>query len=198
MDDKQIETTKIDDGGAAFPTPDCSEWDGDLRTTGMSLRDYFAGQSLPVLLKQVECEPTIKITGSQDFEAIKQLSERIKSVASLVSMMAYAHADSMIAHRTGGESQKNPTEKTNTSHITQATFDPDPKEAICISVADCSVFACGDLVRPGSSTEIMIVRAVDLHAGTINVARGYGATEITTLFGGMALKTSGMPKGGAS
>ena len=34
------------DGGPAFPTPDCSEWDGELRTTGMTLRDYFAGQAL--------------------------------------------------------------------------------------------------------------------------------------------------------
>ncbi len=29
-------------GGAAFPTPDCSNWDGPTRTPGMSLRDWFA------------------------------------------------------------------------------------------------------------------------------------------------------------
>jgi hypothetical protein len=34
----------------AFPTPDCSAWDGDSRTQGMSLRDWFAGQALTGLL----------------------------------------------------------------------------------------------------------------------------------------------------
>jgi hypothetical protein len=35
-----------EDGGAAFPTPDCSAWDGPSRTPGMTLRDWFAGQAL--------------------------------------------------------------------------------------------------------------------------------------------------------
>lgn len=41
---------QISDGGPAFPTPDCSQWDGAMRTYGMSLRDYFAGIALQGLL----------------------------------------------------------------------------------------------------------------------------------------------------
>lgn len=115
MTDKQAVTTKTDDGGPAFPlgpvvrfpgtADECVDHPAEYDCNeGMTLRDWFAGQVFPILLKQVECEPTIKISSSQDFEAIKQASERIKSVASIVSMMAYAHADSMIAHRNGGAS----------------------------------------------------------------------------------------------
>lgn len=41
---------KIDHGGPAFPTPDCSNWDGPMRTSGMTLRQWYAGEALKGIL----------------------------------------------------------------------------------------------------------------------------------------------------
>lgn len=46
----------INDGGPAFPEAVAADLDGGLnfsRHTGMSLRDYFAGQALAALLSQM-------------------------------------------------------------------------------------------------------------------------------------------------
>lgn len=43
----EIEMTKIDDGGNAFPSPDRSgRWGQPESSAGMTLRDWFAGQAL--------------------------------------------------------------------------------------------------------------------------------------------------------
>lgn len=45
--------TKIDDGGAAFPIPAYVDQPGSYGAyPGMSLRDYFAAQALPALIRR--------------------------------------------------------------------------------------------------------------------------------------------------
>lgn len=73
----------------------------------------------------------------------------------------------------------------NTDALNQTVFTPDPQTATDLTVDDGSKFRVGDLVRPGTSSEVMLVTAV---AGeTLTVVRGYGATTGHTLADDMAL-----------
>lgn len=56
-------------------------------------------------------------------------------------------------------------------------------------VTDASVFRVGDLVRPGGSSEVMLVTGIS--AGVLTVARGYGGTSPATLADGLALTILG-------
>jgi len=58
-------------------------------------------------------------------------------------------------------------------------------------VADASRFREGDLVRPGSGLEVMLVTAVNTATNTLTVVRGYGGTTQTTLTNGLALNILG-------
>ncbi len=71
------DTTK-DDGGAAFPTPDCA-----YDETGMSLRDWFAGQALAGMFRH---EGWINTVDDDQAEAASR---------------AYNIADAMLAARKG-------------------------------------------------------------------------------------------------
>lgn len=70
--------SKINDGGPAFPHPggasDCTVQESHL---GLSLRDYFAGQAMPILLHQAT----------------------IKDTAKSVALASYAMADAMLKAR---------------------------------------------------------------------------------------------------
>ena len=77
----------IDDGGPAFP---CPEIDFVEPWFGMSLRDYFAGQAMPVLMTMlVEHRNTLFLDGETWDE--------------MVARNAYDTADALIKFR--GESQ---------------------------------------------------------------------------------------------
>lgn len=65
----------IDDGGAAFPKPNCDELHAEL---GMSLRDWFAGQTLAGMIAE---------------------NEWYTQSTTTVAMRAYQLADAMIAAR---------------------------------------------------------------------------------------------------
>lgn len=67
-----------------------------------SRRDAFAGQLAPVILDSVKCDPPVKIVGPDDTEGIEEAAHRIRAVADVVAMMAYAQADAMLAARKGG------------------------------------------------------------------------------------------------
>ena len=69
---------KIKDGGPAFPVTAGQQ----VYATGMTLRDWFAGQALVGICANPDWQPT--------------------DVASVVQD-AYAHADAMLAAREGGE-----------------------------------------------------------------------------------------------
>ena len=56
-------------------------------------------------------------------------------------------------------------------------------------VADVSPFQIGDLVRPGTSTEVMLVTGIS--SSELTVSRGYGSTTEATLADGMALTILG-------
>ncbi|TBY40870.1 hypothetical protein [Rhizobium leguminosarum] len=91
------ETEKpIDNGGAAFPLHPgvLPGWDGQ---TGMSLRDWFAGQALVGQLSNSEqvhagVEPTMSILSG----------DRRESYAAFLAKEAYVIADAMIAARKAG------------------------------------------------------------------------------------------------
>ena len=63
----------INDGGPAFPA------DFQLYSTGMTLRDYFAGQAMAAIITSVYCTP--------------------ETIYMEVSSRAYAQADAMLKAR---------------------------------------------------------------------------------------------------
>ena len=78
-----------DDGGPAFPCPEVRDAQGNGITegaSGMSLRDYFAGQALTTILGHA--------AGLNDLH--RKTGEDTSKIA---SVMAYAAADAMLAAR---------------------------------------------------------------------------------------------------
>lgn len=89
-------TEQLNDGGPAFPTPDTIfiNANGDAQTQfgnpGMSLRDWFAGQALPQVLKWWTKDPE---TGKPDKDFI------LDDDADCIARQAYCLADAMLEHR---------------------------------------------------------------------------------------------------
>jgi hypothetical protein len=77
----------------------------------------------------------------------------------------------------------------NTDAITSSSFSPSPTTATSFTVANSSRFREGDLVRPGESSEVMLVQAVS--GSALAVTRGYGGTSAVTLAESMALTILG-------
>lgn len=88
--------TNIDDGGPAFPTPDCSEWNGPDRVPGMSLRDYLAGQALATVRGAINSEAMYRNDSSElPRSKVKGFNPGNHEIAA----RAYELADAMIAAR---------------------------------------------------------------------------------------------------
>ena len=79
----------------------------------------------------------------------------------------------------------------NKGQINQTVFNPDPQSETSITVDDVSVFRVGDLVRPGNSSEVMMVLAIVSGTNQLVSARGYGATVAATLADNMELTILG-------
>lgn len=79
----------------------------------------------------------------------------------------------------------------NAGQINQSSFSPSPQAATAIVVDDHSVFRVGDLVRPGNSSEVMMIAAIVGGSSQIGVVRGYGATTAATLADNMTLTILG-------
>ncbi len=79
----------------------------------------------------------------------------------------------------------------NKGQINQTVFNPDPESATTITVDDVSVFRIGDLVRPGQSSEVMMVLGIVGGSDQIIAVRGYGATLAATLADNMELTILG-------
>ncbi|MFI4872752.1 MAG: DUF5309 family protein [Phycisphaerales bacterium JB061] len=77
----------------------------------------------------------------------------------------------------------------NTDAVNQTTFSPTATTATAITVDNGSKFRVGDLVRPGSSEEVMFVAAVT--SNTLTVIRGYGGTTAVALANNMVLNILG-------
>lgn len=84
--------TKIDDGGSAFPHQEKDAQGMHYYThPGMTLRDYFAGQALPLLATMPD--------------AARDLSGALGiSIEDSVATLAYSIADAMIVQRGQGAS----------------------------------------------------------------------------------------------
>lgn len=83
---------KIDDGGPAFPVPEENYMsDGSYSNTGMTLRDWFAGQAIPELIRIVE-----RATAGRDDVPDSTAG---KVAAKVVAIQAYQMADAMIQAR---------------------------------------------------------------------------------------------------
>ncbi len=79
----------------------------------------------------------------------------------------------------------------NTGRINQSSFSPSPTAAATLTVDEATVFRVGDLVRPGSTGEVMLVAAVVAASDQIAVVRGYGSTTAATLADDMVLTILG-------
>lgn len=77
----------------------------------------------------------------------------------------------------------------NTDTLNQSSFSPNPTDATALTVSNGTRFLVGDLVRPGNSTEVMLVTAAS--GNTITVVRRYGGTAGTVLANGMKLSILG-------
>lgn len=87
------ETTKVDDGGPAFPQPETKNGNtvaDEHGQGGMTLRDYFAGQALAGLLS----DPNVA-QGSENW------ARSPGKFAMEVAESAYAFADAMLAAKGG-------------------------------------------------------------------------------------------------
>ncbi len=79
----------------------------------------------------------------------------------------------------------------NKGQINQTVFTPDPESATTITVDDAGGFRIGDLVRPGQSSEVMMVLGIVGGSDQIIAVRGYGATVAATLADNMELTILG-------
>lgn len=77
----------------------------------------------------------------------------------------------------------------NSDALNQTVFSPDPENETDLTVDDGSVFRVGDLVRPGDTSEVMLVTAVS--GNDLTVVRGYGATTKAALANNMTLHILG-------
>ncbi len=78
------------DGGPAFPIPSFQRPDGDIEwpQEGMSLRDWFAGQALPEVIREANA-PELSLTPIGKEETRSEWAAR----------QAYLYADAMLAER---------------------------------------------------------------------------------------------------
>ncbi|MCA9302512.1 MAG: DUF5309 family protein [Phycisphaerales bacterium] len=79
----------------------------------------------------------------------------------------------------------------NMGTLNQTSFTPDPETAVGLIVDDASVFRVGDLVRPGNTSEVMLVGSVNTGSNTLGVTRSYGGTVGATLADNMVLTILG-------
>jgi len=77
----------------------------------------------------------------------------------------------------------------NTDALNQSVFTPSPTGATSLLVHNGSRFRVGDLVRPGESSEVMLVNGVVSNA--LSVVRGYGGTTAFALSDGLELTILG-------
>lgn len=73
----------------------------------------------------------------------------------------------------------------NTDAINQASFTPSPTTATSLAVDNPDRFRVGDLLKPGGTSEVMLVNAIT--GGLLSVTRGYGGTTPTALADNMQL-----------
>jgi hypothetical protein len=127
---------------------------------------YGAGAGLPELVEDVS--DIIGIVSPHETPLLDHLGDAKKPAMSTVHEWI---EDSLVA---------------NTGEIDDATVTGGDTT---FAVADAAPFRVGDLVRPGGTSEVMLVTAIN--ASTLTVSRGYGGTSQATLSDGLALSILG-------
>lgn len=77
----------------------------------------------------------------------------------------------------------------NTDQVNQTVFTPGPLAATSITVANGGHFRIGDLVRPGTSTEVMLV--TNVAGNVLTLVRAYGGSTPFALANNMVLHILG-------
>ncbi|MBX3361491.1 MAG: DUF5309 family protein [Phycisphaeraceae bacterium] len=135
-------------------------------------------------------------TGKSTFAAgatLPELAEDVADIVSIVSPFETPLLDHLGDAKRSSESTIHEWIEDallpNTDQINQTTFTPSATTATSITVDSGVRFQPGDLVRPGNSTEVMLVTAVA--SNTLTVVRGYGATTAHALANDMLLTILG-------
>lgn len=131
-------------------------------------------------------------TGKASFSAGAGLPELIEDVSDIIGIVSPFETP-LLDHL--GDPKRSATSTVhewiedellaNTDALDQTEFSPSPETATDLTVDDGSKFRVGDLVRPGTSSEVMLVTAVS--GAVLTVVRGYGSTAAATLADNMAL-----------
>ena len=135
-------------------------------------------------------------TGKATFGAGATLPELAEDVADVIGIVS-PHETPLLAHL--GDA-KGPAMSTvhewiedtllpNTDQVNQTSFTPSPTTATTITVDTIARFRVGDLVRPGGSSEVMLVGGIS--GSAIQVTRGYGGTTAAPLTNNMVLNILG-------
>lgn len=128
---------------------------------------YSGGASLPELVEDVS--DIIGIVSPHETPLLDHLGDPKRSALSTVHEWI---EDALLA---------------NKGQINQSSFSPSPTAATVLVVDSATVFRVGDLVRPGSSGEVMLVTTINTGTNAIVVSRGYGGTTAATLANNMEL-----------
>jgi hypothetical protein len=135
-------------------------------------------------------------SGKATYSAGADLPELMEDVSDVIGLVS-PYETPLLAHL--GDAQR-PAMSTvhewvedqlvpNTDTLNQSSFSPNPTDATALTVSNGTRFLVGDLVRPGNSTEVMLVTAAS--GNTITVVRRYGGTAGTVLANGMKLSILG-------
>lgn len=132
---------------------------------------YGAGVDLPEIAEDVS--DIVGIVSPHETPLLAHLGDAKRSAASTIHEWV---EDTLLA---------------NTDTINQTTFSPNAQDATSVTVTAGARFQAGDLVKPGTSQEVMQVTAV---AGNVlTVTRRYGGTASSNLSNGLRLSILGNP-----
>lgn len=131
-------------------------------------------------------------TGKSTFDAGADLPELVEDVSDIIGIVSPFETplldhlgDAKRAAQSTIHEWLEDTLLPNTDTLNQSIFSPDPQSATALTVAHGDRFRVGDLVRPGESSEIMLVTAVA--GNSLTVTRTYGGTPTSTLTNGIKL-----------
>ncbi len=135
-------------------------------------------------------------SGKATFSAGAELPELMEDVSDIISIVS-PYETPLLAHLGDAKRPATSTQHEwledellpNTDALNQATFSPDAQNATALTVVNGSRFRAGDIVRPGTSSEIMLVTAVA--GNVITVIRGYGATNKFAITNGLPMTILG-------
>lgn len=137
-------------------------------------------------------------TGKASYSAGADLPELVEDVSDIIGIVS-PHETPLLDHL--GDAKRAAISTVhewiedallpNSGQINQSSFSPNPQSAATLTVDDSSIFREGDLIRPGSSSEVMMVVAVISASDQIAVVRAYGATTAATLTDNMVLTILG-------